>query len=282
MREPCRDRGSARPASRPQRHRRQFGGRSGSPSYPSTSPNRGLPRPCCPAGRASSAVQSSRARATSAWLRPMKFHHMTISSSNGGPPSRIARAGSVSESLVRVRWPKPGSRYPSSARRRTVPAKRSSPVSTSRPCSKAGSTARLTSAPGRRTSSAPSSGVKVRTGEADPAREPRKTLISAPRRSTGAGAWCWKSRGASRWASGRATQSWTPCRTVVSGVETSVWAMPCPPVIRLSSPGRTKAWLPRLSRCSISPVNSQLTVCRPMWGCGATSMPPVSATSSGP
>ena len=51
--------------------------------------------------------------------------------------------------------------------------------------------------------------------------------------------------------------------------------MPWPPVIRFSSPGRTIACVPRLSRCSISPANSQLTVCRPVCGCGATSIAPV-------
>ena len=45
-------------------------------------------------------------------------------------------------------------------------------------------------------------------------------------------------------------------------VETSEWLTPRPPVIRLSSPGRTRAWWPAESRCSISPANSQLTVCR--------------------
>ncbi|SKT78700.1 Uncharacterised protein [Mycobacteroides abscessus subsp. abscessus] len=69
---------------------------------------------------------------------------------------------------------------------------------------------------------------------------------------------------------------------VVCVVDTSEWQMPRPPVIRLSSPGRTIACTPLLSRCSISPVNSQLTVCRPVCGCGATSMPPVCPISSGP
>ena len=49
--------------------------------------------------------------------------------------------------------------------------------------------------------------------------------------------------------------------------------MPAPAVIRLSSPGRTMACTPALSRCSISPLNSQLTVCSPVCGCGGTSMP---------
>ncbi len=65
-------------------------------------------------------------------------------------------------------------------------------------------------------------------------------------------------------------------------VETSEWAMPYPPVMRLISPGRTKAWVPSVSRCSTSPLNSQVTVCRPVCGCGASAMPPLSATASGP
>lgn len=81
---------------------------------------------------------------------------------------------------------------------------------------------------------------------------------------------------------GSATQSCTPCRTEVRRVETSEWLIPWPPVIRFNSPGRTSAWVPRLSRCSISPLNSQLTVCSPVCGCGGTIIPPETATSSGP
>ena len=40
-----------------------------------------------------------------------------------------------------------------------------------------------------------------------------------------------------------------------------------------SSPGRTIAWLPRLSRCSTSPSSSQLTVCRPVCGWAQTCIP---------
>ena len=120
------------------------------------------------------------------------------------------------------------------------------------------------------------------TGDVLPARLPSSTRTVAPSRATGSGTWCAKSRGVSRAWSGSATQSCTPWRTVVAGVETSEWATPWPPVIRFSSPGRTMACVPRLSRCSTSPVNSQLTVCRPVCGCGATTMPPVSSTWSGP
>ncbi|EUA93407.1 hypothetical protein I551_0108 [Mycobacterium ulcerans str. Harvey] len=48
--------------------------------------------------------------------------------------------------------------------------------------------------------------------------------------------------------------------------------MPAPAVIMFSSPGRIRAWTPALSRCSTSPLNSQLTVCSPVCGWGATSM----------
>src|SRR5215218_336534 len=40
--------------------------------------------------------------------------------------------------------------------------------------------------------------------------------------------------------------------------------------------------LPRLSRCSTSPASSQVTVCRPLCGCGPMSRPEVSVTGAGP
>src|SRR3954471_21486941 len=52
--------------------------------------------------------------------------------------------------------------------------------------------------------------------------------------------------------------------------------------MRLSCPGRIGWSLPRLSRCTISPSTSQVTVCRPVCGCGATCMPGRPLTSSGP
>ena len=136
--------------------------------------------------------------------------------------------------------------------------------------------------PAARTISAPSSGVYVVTGDVWPSSEPRKTRAAQPAPLSSGGTW-WANPGpTSRASSGSATQSWTPCSSVVSGVETSEWLMPWPAVIRLTSPGRTIAWLPALSRCSISPLNSQLTVCSPVCGCGATLMPPLSSTGSGP
>src|SRR3954469_3444638 len=58
--------------------------------------------------------------------------------------------------------------------------------------------------------------------------------------------------------------------------------MPRPAVIRLSWPGRISWTLPRLSRCSTSPATSQVTVCRPVCGCGPTPLPSHPASSCGP
>ena len=57
-----------------------------------------------------------------------------------------------------------------------------------------------------------------------------------------------------------------------SPTENSEWATPSPDVMRLSSPGLRTTSLPRLSRCRISPAIGQVTVCRPVWGCGNTFM----------
>ena len=112
-------------------------------------------------------------------------------------------------------------------------------------------------------SSAPSSGVWVETGDVTPSSEPRNTRASHPAPATGSGAWCSKPGSTSRASPGRATHSWAPCSTDVPGVETSEWLIPRPAVIRLTSPGRTMAWWPAESRCSISPVKSQLDRLQP-------------------
>ena len=110
-----------------------------------------------------------------------------------------------------------------------------------------------------------------------------KTRALPPSRATGCGSKCSNSRVSSlRTASGRASHSWTPWRTSVSGVDTSEWQMPVPAVMRLISPGRTVPTPPPESMWAIAPSNSQLTVCSPVCGCGATSMPPVTDTSEGP
>src|SRR5262245_52462816 len=58
--------------------------------------------------------------------------------------------------------------------------------------------------------------------------------------------------------------------------------MPLPAVITLTPPGRSTASLPRLSSCTTSPSNNQVTVCSPMCGCGATSIGLPSVNESGP
>src|SRR5215470_16371902 len=58
--------------------------------------------------------------------------------------------------------------------------------------------------------------------------------------------------------------------------------MPRPAVIQFTSPGRIAAAVPRLSRCMISPSNRNVTVARPIWGCGRTSMPWPARNSAGP
>ena len=62
----------------------------------------------------------------------------------------------------------------------------------------------------------------------------------------------------------------------------SEWTMPRPAVIRLTWPGRIVAKLPRLSRWSIAPSNSQVTVARLICGCGRTSMPWPASRRAGP
>ena len=71
---------------------------------------------------------------------------------------------------------------------------------------------------------------------------------------------------------GRPRAARRPCVHPAARRASSAWAMPWPAVIRLSWPGRIGCWFPRLSECSTCPLRSQVTVCRPMWGCGPTVM----------
>ena len=77
------------------------------------------------------------------------------------------------------------------------------------------------------------------------------------------------------------------------GAEKFGWSERTPDVGSMKKDGLTRGWgmagaswlaarFPAESAGSISPLNSQLTVCSPVCGCGETSMPPVSFTSSGP
>ena len=80
--------------------------------WPGTVPNRSCP----------SVSQSSRARATSSWVRPTKFHHMTRSSAYGSPPSSSSRAPSRRRQPDRGRGRSAGA---AAARRPGPPASRS-------------------------------------------------------------------------------------------------------------------------------------------------------------
>ena len=152
------------------------------------------------------------------------------------------------------------------------------PVSTRTPCSKPASTSSVEVAPGASIDlRAEQRGVRRRPGTSARAASrgtpgPPHAVGRGPGRGRGAG-----SRGRRRGAaSGSATQSWTPCSTVgAGGGDLGVADAAARRSSGSARPGRTIAWLPALSRCSISPANSQLTVCSPVCGCGATSMPPV-------
>lgn len=64
-----------------------------------------------------------------------------------------------------------------------------------------------------RVRSAPTMGVWVVPGEVAPSRVPRMTVACRPGALTvGRSAWCSKAGSRWRWASGRATHSWAPCR----------------------------------------------------------------------
>ncbi len=86
-----------------------------------------------------------------------------------------------------------------------------------------------------------------------------------------------------RCAPGSAVHNCTPfkCPECRGGV-CSVCEMPAPAVITLTPPGRSNDDVPKLSSCATSPSSSQVTVCRPMCGCGATSIGLASANVNGP
>lgn len=101
------------------------------------SPGAGIRSGPCPAttpNRCGSAPsQSARAAAISSWLRPTKFHHITRSSANGSPPSRIASAvpANVSDS-------RPVPRYSNGPGVSSTSATCTDPSSRSRAYSKSG------------------------------------------------------------------------------------------------------------------------------------------------
>ena len=133
---------------------------------------------------------------------------------------------------------------------------------------------RSTRAPGSRSICAPSSGVKVCTGERLPASSPRNTRSDGARHRDGLG------RVVGEVAAGVAVgvRQRHPQLDAVQdrrrgGGDLRMADARARPSSGSASPGRTNACTPALSRCSISPSNSQLTVCSPVCGCGGTSMP---------
>lgn len=134
---------------------------------------------------------------------------------------------------------------------------------------------------------AATSGEYARAGEVTPPRVPMNTCTWAPSTSNdGTRATCSNARSPSRWASGSAVHSWTPCRRRWAGkrarVPSSEWQMPWPAVMRLSWPGSIVWTDPSASWWRTWPAKSQVTVCSPVCGWGGTSMPPEAAMSSGP
>ena len=202
----------------------------------------------------------------------MKFHHITISSANGSPPEHDHPAA--------LRAPAGGGcagrrRGRAAGRLRRVDSTATSPETTNTPCSKPSADISPQSAPASSIRSAPTaaSSDRRRPHAGD---SPISTFPRTPGRiDDRAGRCSARTRGAmSRTASGSATHSCTPCSIGgLSGWEISLCTMPWPAVMMFSSPGRTIAWEPRLSRCSTSPSSSQLTVCRPVCGCAQTCMP---------
>ena len=130
-------------------------------------------------------------------------------------------------------------------------------MSTSTPCSKAGSTSMCSSVPAASTQlgAEQRGGGRDRGGRAEQRAEEDPGLPALPGHGGRGVVVEHGCRVAGRRPAARPTAGRRAAPTV-PGVETSEWLMPWPAVIRFSSPGRTIAWLPALSRCSISPVNS--------------------------
>ena len=206
---------------------------------------------------------------------------MRIGSGNGTPPSSRARAGASAPRTGTRRGPVRGR-----PARRARPAPRPPRPRPAGPRARARRRARSgTSAPGGRSaSSTPMCSVSRRAGDAGPAEvahehgrlgavqvEPRQFCVVLEGRRAVAG---WRPAGPPR-AGRRAPPRPGPgpprrART------------PWPAVMRLSWPGRISCSEPRLSRCSSSPARSQVTVCRPIWGCGPMPKEAPGVTGTGP
>ena len=139
----------------------------------------GRTRPRSSPSAMTSACHCRRNSTISSWLRPMKFHHITIRSPSGSPPISSARSGSNSPGSIVPSHP--GATYASSerctsgavhggcaARRRAVHARNCRRWALRRWCC-AGTS-----------SWAPTTGLNVRAVDARPSSSPRNTLTIAP------------------------------------------------------------------------------------------------------
>ncbi len=232
-----------------------------------------IARPPSPRGPARSPLRSApRSSTTSAGAR------------------RTARRRPRRTGPGRARWPATAGSRTGRPRRASSPGVMSAPATTAEPStattpySKSSRTRSTKSSPPGTATSNPASGLNTSAGDRSPRCSPTATVtLAPPSRTTGRSAWCAKRGSACRSASGSAIHSCSPCSTEGRpAADSSEWAIPRPAVIRFSSPGRISCRLPRLSRCSTKPWNSQLTVCRPICGCGGTCIPGPRLTSSGP
>src|SRR5919202_190409 len=107
--------------------------------------------------RSSSAFHRSAFSAISSPERPTKFHHMTIRSSNGSPPSSSSRVGPAARTRT-VRRPVP--RYSIAPTSSGASSTSADPDEASTAYSKSGSSGSSTSAPAASSRSAPTSGVR--------------------------------------------------------------------------------------------------------------------------
>ena len=239
-----------------------------------------------PAGREpppdAPASHASRAATTSSCERPMKFHHMTTSSPNGSPPRTSTRA------LVPRPSPAPtpdaGRRHHAELGAREVPSRRTTPTRGRRapPPRNPRRPARRRPPPGASTTSAPTSGVSTRTGDADPHSDPTNTWARTPSAtSTTSGAWC-SNRGST--SADRRRQHEPQLRAVEHRRARRRHLR-----VRDAAPGRHEVDLARPherhrpERVAVLhlPLKSHDTVASPQWG-GRDVHAAVSATSSGP
>ena len=208
-----------------------------------------------------------QARVISSLLRATKFHHISIGSPRGSPPRTRKRVSSPAPSIGRVSAPggtrasHPGSTMASS----TFNLWLIGITAYSKPAS-AGISIRCP----WRVTSRPTVPQSTSAGDRFPSSSPIITFTSpAGRSATGRSGMCSNLELPCRVSSGWASHICTPW--IPSVVPNSACAMPLPADIRFSCPGLIACSLPSESVCSASPSSNQVTVDRPVWGCGPTS-----------